>query len=305
MKDLEELLNGATLANSNSSAASTSESTEVTETAGTGTDDGSSSFSSEEITPTDGGSTIIINNPNFTLDGLKNTYLFGFKLEDYNGNPFPEDLIASYINSAIDYTEVLFDICLTPVEVKDEQHDYERSDYMNWGYIQLWKKPVREITRFTLMYGTRPSFDIPLDWLKIDKSSGKVQMFPSAGNVSNLIISGTGAIYGLHNFWDYSPQMWSVDYKAGMEEGEMPAFLKEFVYKKASIGVLQVYGDLILGAGIASQSLSIDGLSQSIGTTQSAMYGGCSARIDDYRKDMDSLIPVIRQKYQGMKMVVV
>lgn len=62
--------------------------------------------------------------------------------------------------------------------------------------------------------------------------------------------------------------------------------------------------DLVLGAGIANQSVSIDGLSQSIGTTQSAMFGAASARCEEYRKDIELLVPVLRQKYQGIKMVI-
>lgn len=258
-----------------------------------------------EDTPTETPENEIISNPNLSIDELINTYLFGIDLVDQKGNPFPKSLIVSYINSAVAYAESLFDITLTPIEVKGEHHDYERNDYLNWGYLQLWRKPVREITAVRLMYGTRPSFEIPLDWLKIDRNSGKVQMFPASGTVSSLIISGTGAIYGLHNMWSYAPQMWEIDYKAGMEKGEMPAHLRELIYKKAVIGILQVWGDLILGAGIASQSVSIDGLSQSIGTTQSAMYGGASARCEEYRNDIQALIPVIRQQYAGIRMVVV
>ena len=64
--------------------------------------------------------------------------------------------------------------------------------------------------------------------------------------------------------------------------------------------------DLIIGAGIANQSVSIDGVSQSIGTTQSAMYGGASARIQQYTDDINKVIlPALRQKFGGLRMVVV
>ena len=121
----------------------------------------------EEITPPEDSTSTetpeneVINNPNLNIDELINTYLFGIELVDPKGNPFPKSLIVSYINSAVAYAESLFDIILTPTEVKGEYHDYERNDYLNWGYLQLWKKPVREITAMRLMYGTRPSFEIP------------------------------------------------------------------------------------------------------------------------------------------------
>lgn len=64
--------------------------------------------------------------------------------------------------------------------------------------------------------------------------------------------------------------------------------------------------DLIIGAGIANQSVSIDGVSQSIGTTQSAMFGGASARIEAYGKDLkEVLLPALRMRFGGIRLVVV
>ena len=108
---------------------------------------------------------------------------------------------------------------------------------------------------------------------------------------------------GIQSRFSYAPQLWHVKYRAGMDK--IPADLYEAVYKKATIGVLQIWGDLILGAGIASQSISLDGYSQSIGTTQSAMYGGASARCEEYRKDLNNrLLPTLKSYYTGLKMVV-
>jgi len=262
----------------------------------------SSTLMGDTVVPAEDETPII--NAGFTIKELKNTYLFGIDLTDFQGNPFPDSLLASYINSAISATEALFDICLEQREIVDEPHDYERNDYMNWGYIQLWKRPIMAVKSLKLMYGTRPSFEIPTDWLKIDKMSGKIQMFPSSGNSSALIITQSGAIFGLSNMFDYAPQMWSVDYTAGMDETNLPSHLKEYIYKKATISILQVWGDLLNGAGIASSSVSIDGLSQSIGTTKSGIYGGSAARIEECRKDIETLTAILRQAYAGIRMVV-
>lgn len=245
-----------------------------------------------------------INADGFTVDDLVTNYFFGIDLVDPRGNPFPKSLIISHINSAISWAEALFDICLTKQQVIGEHHDYERNDYMNWGFIQLWKRPVRSISRLRLMYGTEPSFEVPIEWLKIDKIGGKVQMFPAQGSANNLIISQSGVIFGLPQRWGYAPQMWEVDYEAGMDSGEIPPLLKTLVEKKAAMDIFTVWGDLILGAGIASQSISIDGLSQSIGTTQSAMYGGASARVEEYRRNIEDMVPIIRQQFSSMRMVV-
>ena len=190
-----------------------------------------------------------------------------------------------------------------------EQHDYIRNDYMNWGFIQLEHNPVKEVKGIRMMYGNRPSMEIPLDWVKLDKLTGQITLFPVAGSANSLIIGQTGLLYGFQSQWDYAPMLWEVDYVAGIDEKDpsMPfAMLKEAISKRAACGILNVWGDLIIGAGIASQSVSIDGISQSIGTTQSAMYGGASARIQAYTDDLkNDLIPALRQKFGGIRMTVI
>lgn len=241
-------------------------------------------------------------NEEFKVDEMIQNYMFGIDLSDSDGNPFPEHILIHHLNSAIHYAERILGIQIGVTE-EEEYHDYHMSDYMNWGFIQLYKYPALEIEELCMMYGNKKGFVVPNDWIQLDKLTGKVSLFPNHGTANSLIISSGGTILGLHTRWSYAPQMWYVKYKAGLDT--VPADLYELVYKKATISILQVWGDLILGAGIASQSVSIDGLSQSIGTTQSAMFGGASARCDEYRKDIDRLLPALKSKYTGIKMIVV
>lgn len=213
-----------------------------------------------------------------SVGSLKDDYLFGIDLSDPSGNPLPDSLFIHYINSAIDYLQNLLDIRIAEGDVESEKHDYFRSDYANWGFIQLSFKPVKKVKGLRLMYGDRPALTVPEDWIQLSKLTGQVTLFPVAGSASSLIIGQNGGLFlGFQGTWDYAPQLWEVDYEVGIDEkdGSMPiALLKEAIYKRASCGVLNVWGDLIIGAGIASSSVSIDGASQSIGTTQSAMFGG-------------------------------
>lgn len=242
-----------------------------------------------------------------TVSNIKNNYLFGIDLSDANGNPLPPDLFVHYINASVDYLQNLLDIVITPTEFT-ERHDYVRSDYMNWGFIQLDHNPVRTVKRLSLMYGNERSVDIPSDWIQLDKLTGQITLFPAAGSANSLIIGQTGTLFGFQG-WNYAPMMWEVEYEAGIDENDKTvpvSLLKEAVSKRASCGILNVWGDLIIGAGIANQSVSIDGISQSIGTTQSAMFGGASARVTEYTKDLqENILPVLRQKFGGIRMVVV
>lgn len=244
-----------------------------------------------------------------SVGGVVNHYLFGINLTDANGNPLPESLLAHYINAAVQYFENALGITIAETPVEKEHHDYLRGDYNNWGYLQLFHYPVRQIRSLKLMYGDRGAVSVPPEWIQLDKLTGTVTLFPAGGNVTGMIVGNTGLMYGLMGMWSHAPQLWEVDYVAGLDEDDptLPLdLLQEGVSKRAAMGILNVWGDLIIGAGIASQSVSIDGISQSIGTTQSAMFGGASARVNEYSKDIeDRIMPVLMQKFCGIKMIVV
>lgn len=60
-------------------------------------------------------------------------------------------------------------------------------------------------------------------------------------------------------------------------------------------------GDIVLGtAGVANMSLSLDGLSQSIGTTASATAAAYSARIIQYMKEIKESLSQLKGVYRGI-----
>lgn len=180
-----------------------------------------------------------------SIQEIKDHYLFGIDLSDQEGNPLPDSLFIHYIDAAVEYLQTLLDITISETEVQSESHDYLRSDYQNWGYIQLAHNPVKEIKGLRMMYGNRPSVEIPLDWIKLDKLTGQMHLFPSSGSAGSLIIGNTGLLYGFHGAWSFAPQLWEVDYVAGIDESDskMPvALLREAIMKRASMGILNVWG---------------------------------------------------------------
>lgn len=184
-----------------------------------------------------------------SVKDIREKYLFGIDLSDSNGNPLPEELFIHYLNAAVDYMQNLLDIVITKTDFT-ERHDYIRNDYQNWGFIQLAHNPVREVKKLHLMYGNKPSVEIPLDWVQLDKLTGQITLFPSAGSANSLIIGQTGMLFGFQSQWAYAPQLWEVEYEAGIDETDpsMPfSLLKEAIFKRASMGILNVWGDLIIG----------------------------------------------------------
>lgn len=254
----------------------------------------------------------------FDTDTIRNLYLFGIVLKDTEGKDFPDELLQTYLDSAIAWAEKELGVVIHPRE-EEETHDFHIRDYQNWGYLQLYRKPIIEVESLTMYFGSQQVMTIPKDWLKIDPISGQIQLFPASGSTTGgPILTANGSLFLplTQGRLDFAPQLWKVKYKAGMtlpEKGENQIYrkynlhpdLKEIIYKKAANSILTVWGDLILGAGIASQAISIDGASQSVNTTQSAMYGAASARIQQYEADIDKLLSSLQRYYVGINVTVV
>lgn len=87
---------------------------------------------------------------------------------------------------------------------------------------------------------------------------------------------------------------WTVD--------TLPAPIVRAVGLQASTLALGVAGDLIAGAGIATQSTSLDGLSQSIATTASATNAGYGARLGQFERELKSLMKTLKATYRALQM---
>lgn len=85
----------------------------------------------------------------------------------------------------------------------------------------------------------------------------------------------------------------------------VPADILQAIGLTAALLPLDVAGDLIAGAGIASTSVSVDGLSQSINTTSSATNSGYGARVLQFTKELKELVPRLKAQYQRLNMGVV
>ena len=232
---------------------------------------------------------------------LRENYLFGVPLEDMYGNKMKEGMLEHYIKSAIHHTQRMLQITIEPEEVVDELHDYSASDYASWGFMQLHKRPILEITDMSMNFGDTKMFQIPSDWIRKYDISGQVTLFPTQGSAGSLMLTQGGSYLPyVMGGWATAPQMWKISYRVGMED--IPEDMVEYIMKRASVGILQVWGDLIIGAGIANQTISIDGLSQSIGTTQSPEFSGAGARIKNYMDDMKELEKRLKDTYLGINL---
>lgn len=254
----------------------------------------------------------------WTPEALK-SYMFGVQIKDpATGEELSDVYYQHYIESAVAKAEKELDIAILPRFIETEHHDYHASDASSYMYTHVYKRPILFVADFGMEMSGRRVYNYAQDWWRVYTLAGHIEVMPTAlmqSSVSNLGY-GTG-IYGLpmyqgqastgiHNM--YAPQAIHVSYVAGMlprqragvsHEWEVPADLEQLVLKYALVEVFQQWGRLIIGAGIAGRTLSIDGISETIQTTQSAMYGGASADIAQINQDIASLEAKLKT-YYGM-----
>ena len=237
---------------------------------------------------------------------LKATFLFGIDLTNDDGDPFPEPLFEFYIRSAQNWLEQqLGGIVLCEKEIV-ETRDYMVNDFQSFGFLKLFRFPVQSVEEVAAQFPLSTNrLVFSRDWYRVEQAGNHVNLVPRQGALSSILLGQGGNFLPLlYGGVQFIPHFWTIKYTAGWKPDDIPFNLKEIVGMKAAMGPLNIAGDLIAGAGIASKSISLDGLSQSISTTASATNAGYGARILQYNKEIESRMENLRSFYTGINMVV-
>ena len=238
--------------------------------------------------------------PLLTVSDLKKIYLFGVDFKGPNGDEIPEEVFESAIRVGISRVEHTLDMTIAPTTYIEE-YDYNINDYMNYGFIKLYHSPILDTPRVSARYIKEVTlFPFPENWIRVFRQEGQIQIVPTSGSLSQFNIDQTGflpVIFGVKHSW---PQLFHIEYSAGFEQDKIPAMLNRLIGVYAAISSLAILGELPLGQGISSTSISLDGLSQSVssvkGATTSGVYNG---RITLYAKEAEELTLLAKNYYQG------
>jgi hypothetical protein len=257
--------------------------------------------------------------PLITVDKLKATYLFGVTAYDENGNSISDETIQTFIDQAISVLEHDLDITVKPTFI-EEHKDYFAQDYWDWGYMQLNRIPVIELLDLSVVYlrdqnTLETVLDIPQEWIRLEPETGIIRLVPNNRFPGRLQVDASGAFFPeLFRRYSTVPDLWVARYIHGFKEGQIPALLNAAIGMLASIFYMNIAGDLIIGAGIAGTSISLDGLSQSIQTTASAENHGYSAKVKDYKRLLfgdnqndkpNSIVEILRKFYKGQSINII
>lgn len=254
----------------------------------------------------------------FSTKLLRSDYLFGLDLKDQFGHVMTDSTLSNKIAIGIARTQrELRDFSLTPQVIKstavlgitdsdgnvlspaepdaiaaanlfEDPYDYDVNDYLNWGYLDVRRKPIISVERIRLIYPTGQTIiTYPKEWIKIYHKFGQIQIVPMAGSFKQFPLIGQGAMYLplLSGFLTRAvPSLIHVDYTVGLTT--IPDDLKDAVYKLAACEVLKVAGQGRM-PGVASASTAGDGLSESTTLTQGPnvqLYGGLIKQFEEDAK---------------------
>lgn len=242
--------------------------------------------------------------PILSVDKLKSRYLFGAKFTDDDGNELPNETFEFAIQTAISWLEHELDLTITP-RTYVERRDFNRTDYYHWGYLRLYHYPLLSVESWKAQYPLNTDLiEYPSEWIRTYRETGEVQLVPTAGTIATFFLPQGGVLPYVLGKQDI-PQFFEFEYTAGFEADCIPFAINNLIGLKAAIDIFNILGNLVIGAGIAASSLSIDGLSQSISTTASAENHAYSANVDRYSKQLERDIETVRRYYKGIQMAVI
>jgi hypothetical protein len=244
-----------------------------------------------------------------TVEQIRRRWCFGLPLYDSVGIEIDDEDVQGYIDGAIKLVERKLGVRLKPTvictdaearglakgidyEVSEPPYDYDAKAYANWGFLQLRERPASNLTGVKLVL---PNGSVVVDfmatpeWVKFYPEVAQMQIVPYAGSATVFGMLGgsqTGFAFMTGKINRNMPQMWYIDYVSGYPQDEVPKDIVNIVAKIASSDLLGVAGEA-LKAGITNMSTSIDGLSESVGTTVSSSSTLYGAHIKQYTEDID------------------
>lgn len=244
-------------------------------------------------------------------DELLSIYFYGILIEDGEGTDFPPETVRFYLLAAQQEIEKYLNIRIIR-QLATETQNYYRDDYYQQFPLLQPTYPVRLPLALIGLLNTAEQIVYPPEWL-LTHSGNQSDYIKGMSVVPNGVASTTGnfdivltgitAYLGLQRY-NQIPHYWTMQYETGYGIDEVPYDIINVIGKLAAIPLFNIAGDLILGAGIARQSLSIDGLSQQIDSTSSATNAGYGARIINYKKDIEESLERLQGIYKRINFTV-
>ena len=250
-----------------------------------------------------------------TPDDIRYTYLWGTDFKATNGMSFTDEQIQWFIDAGLAEMERALNINIkkkiikstltieknhlpkTDYDIEEPLYDFKFSKIQRYGMIQTKQRPILNVTRCTLINkGQNDDVEL-LSSTTLDKKNGVIKFLkrPWKPSDTHVGISDSISRYGAET-WN-SHLFYAVDYAAGYETSdEIPNDLRQRIGQMIAIAMLNIIGDGLM-SGFSSSSLSMDGVSESFSSTQSATSAYFGARIAVYQKEVQDYINANKFKF--------
>lgn len=223
------------------------------------------------------------------------------------GNPYPDSFYDLMIERAVAQAEKTFDVAILP-RIQVDKLDYHRNDFNAFAYLQTTYRPILSVKDLLLYYNNQDIMHIPDEWIKVTSRSGQLQVSPSVlmqglnTTINPTIYPIVNSPYGMtpspYQETEFSPQMLGITYVAGMmprptddrrginRDYVIQPDMLSYIAKLAAIEVLEKWSRNIIGSGIASYTVSVDGISTGLDTTSSPENSAATAEVSQLTRDM-------------------
>jgi hypothetical protein len=239
---------------------------------------------------------------------LLNNFLFGIPLCTTDGRELSLETVKQKIIAAQKQMEGFLQLKLNK-QIVIEDRDWHANEFSNWGFIKT-SYPVNTPYELKGFLNEVPQVEYPKEWLSVKKINNNdpvfrnIHLIPNSGlnggatmNNNAFVYSGSVTLLGYLGA-NYIPNYWKCRYCTGWTD--IPADISQAIAHLATVQLLAMIGDYLLGVGVTSSSLSLDGISQSISNTKSSQGGLFAGRIKQTLEELKNELSDLKGIYRGM-----
>src|ERR1035437_411461 len=245
-----------------------------------------------------------------SVSEFRDGWLWGIPTTSINGGQLTDQAIKSKILMAQTFVENFLGIKLTKQYIEESQ-DFVSENFYTWGYIKTnWtiNKPMGLLGRLN----EQTTITYPVEWLTTQKdnvsnsnATNNLYIIPNGMNavaVSYLAVTFS-QWFGFHGA-RLIPNYWFIKYCTGFDT--VPNDIVRLIGLLAAVDVLmlielgvRIFAGAGSSFGMASSSLSLDGMSQSV----SKMNGGniFQNRIKNQADEIQAMLIQLKYSYGGIK----
>jgi hypothetical protein len=186
-----------------------------------------------------------------------------------------DPVLKAHIEEAVSIAELDLGIDIVPKQIT-EKAPFDRDEYRSFGYLTLKHRPISSIEKMTVAPSNNQDiWTIPLDWIETSYlHGGQLSLMPltvvaTTGTIPSNVIGA--AIFTWFTATNWVPAFWQCTYTAGFCDMKLPRTINQLIGIIASQEILSILATT--NAKNNSMSLSLDGMSQSVGNAGPEIYG--------------------------------